>query len=116
MTSAKCSPKRNPQRSAYGLLSNDDPRVRLGPYRIRKNNPLPRELVSPETVVCPHLAAAFICFRVHSVANVSFVSEVDSKAWVNGSPCETAKTSYSVKRETEQARVMRSKKKYGMLV
>lgn len=46
---------------AYRLIkflpSNDDPRVRLGPYRIRKNNPLPREIVFPENCCCPRLLA-----------------------------------------------------------
>src|ERR1700731_908264 len=62
VTSADISPSQN----SCNLLSNDDPRVRLGPYRIRGNNPLPREMVSPENCGCPHFSArqsirAFVC-------------------------------------------------------
>jgi len=116
MTSGKCSPNGIPNDLLMAYCRITTPGLGPGAVSHPEEQPSPPRARFSGTVVCPHLAAAFICFRVHSVANVSFVSEVDSKACVNGSPCETAKTSYSVKRETEQARVMQSKKNSSLLV
>ncbi|HSY63509.1 MAG TPA: hypothetical protein VK829_02870 [Terriglobales bacterium] len=48
MTSGKCSPNGIPNDLLMAYCRITTPGLGLGPYRIRKNNPLPRELVSPE--------------------------------------------------------------------